>query len=139
LTRQTLLQELPFRNRILLLRVNGGQLLSAIENGLSQAGTTTGRFPQVAGLSVTYDPKQPPGERIISAAIGGRLVLEDRMYSLATVDFLANGGDGYDMLVKAQRVIDENSGPMLTEAVADYIMANGGIRETAPVRRLVPH
>jgi 2',3'-cyclic-nucleotide 2'-phosphodiesterase (5'-nucleotidase family) len=139
LTRQTLLQELPFRNRVVLLRINGGQLLSAIENGLSQAGTTTGRFLQVSGVSVTYDARKPPGDRIISVTIGGRLVLEDRMYTLATADFVANGGDGYDMLAKAQRVIDENSGPMLTDAVADYITVNGGIHETPPVRRLVQH
>jgi 2',3'-cyclic-nucleotide 2'-phosphodiesterase (5'-nucleotidase family) len=138
LTRQSLLEELPFRNRILLLRVNGGQLLAALENGLSEIELGTGRFPQVSGLTVTYDPQQPPGDRIISATIGGKLVLEDRMYSLATIDFLANGGDGYDMLTKARRVIDERVGLLLTQAVVDYITASGGIHEAPTGRRLVP-
>jgi 2',3'-cyclic-nucleotide 2'-phosphodiesterase (5'-nucleotidase family) len=139
LTRQSLLEELPFRNRILLLRVNGGQLLSAIENGLSELEIGTGRFPQVSGLTITYDPKRAPGDRIISLTLGGRLVLEDRMYNLATVDFLANGGDGYAMLSTAQRLIDESSGVMLTQAVVDYITATGGIHEAPAGRRLVPH
>jgi 2',3'-cyclic-nucleotide 2'-phosphodiesterase (5'-nucleotidase family) len=139
LTRQSLLEELPFRNRVLLLRVNGGQLLSAIENGLSEVDLGTGRFPQVSGLTITYDPKRAPGDRIVSVTIGGRLVLEDRMYNLATLDFLANGGDGYTMLTTAQRLIDENSGVMLTQAVVDYITATGGIHEAPAGRRLVPH
>jgi 2',3'-cyclic-nucleotide 2'-phosphodiesterase (5'-nucleotidase family) len=139
LTRQSLLEELPFRNRILLLRVNGGQLLSALENGLSEIELGTGRFPQVSGLTVTYNPKAKPGDRIISATIGGRLVLEDRMYNLATIDFLASGGDGYDMLTKARRVIDERVGLLLTQAVVDYITASGGIHEAPAGRRLAPH
>lgn len=42
----------------------GRQLLSVLENGVSQYPKLEGRFPQVAGISFAFDPNQPPGSRI---------------------------------------------------------------------------
>jgi hypothetical protein len=47
---------LPFKDRVLLLRVNGEQLLAALENGVSQFDEHAGRFPIV---SVCRSPSIP--------------------------------------------------------------------------------
>ncbi len=44
----------------------------ALENGVSQIDNRAGRFPQVSGMVVTIDPKQPAGSRIASVMVGGQ-------------------------------------------------------------------
>ncbi len=49
--------------------------------------------PQVSGLSFTFDPSQPPGQRIVagSARVRGEPLQRERSYSLATKVFLLEG------------------------------------------------
>lgn len=135
LTRRSIVQWLPFEDRILLLRVNGEQLLAALENGVSQFDEHTGRFPIVSGLQVTFDPRRPVGDRVLTAVIGGKILKLDRNYSIAVNGFIAKGGDGYQMLVKAPRIIDLEAAQPLIGQVADYIAAAGGI-DTTLARRV---
>ena len=65
LTRKDILTELPFGNVTVLAEVTGADLLAALENGVSQVEDGAGRFPQVSGLSFTYDPTRPAGSRIV--------------------------------------------------------------------------
>ena len=54
---------LPFGNIAVTLTVNGAELKTMLENGVSRSVSTTatldslgaGRFPQVSGLCFTYD------------------------------------------------------------------------------------
>src|SRR5262249_8079887 len=89
LTQRDILQELPFQDRVVVLRVNGGQLELALENGFSEIERDSGRFPQISGMTAEYDPKRPPGQRLLSLAVGGKPVSEDSMYNLATIAFVA--------------------------------------------------
>jgi 5'-nucleotidase / UDP-sugar diphosphatase len=134
LTRRSIVKWLPFKDRVLLLRVNCEQLLAALENGVSQFDEHEGRFPIVSGLQVTFDPRRPVGDRVLTVVIGNQLLKLDRSYSLAVNDFMANGGDGYDMLVKAPRLIDLPDAEPLVVHVASYIAATGGIDATLTPR-----
>jgi 2',3'-cyclic-nucleotide 2'-phosphodiesterase (5'-nucleotidase family) len=127
LTHREILQELPYQDRVLLLRVNGGQLQMAIENGLSQIEQDGGRFPQVSGMVVEYDPRRPAGERLLRLTVGGKPVADDRMYRLATIKFVAAGGDGYRVLVRAEQLIPEKDATLLVSQVIAHIKAAGGI------------
>ena len=71
LTRGDILAELPFGNVTVKLELTGEQIRAALENGFSQVREVAGRFPQVSGLTVEVDLKQPPGERIVSVMVGG--------------------------------------------------------------------
>ena len=71
LTRKDILTELPFGNVTVLAEVTGADLLAALENGVSQVEDGAGRFPQVSGLSFTYDPARPAGSRIVAVEVGG--------------------------------------------------------------------
>jgi 2',3'-cyclic-nucleotide 2'-phosphodiesterase (5'-nucleotidase family) len=134
LTRRSIVQWLPFDDRVLLLRVNGEQLLAALENGVSQVDEHAGRFPIVSGLQVTFDPRRPVGDRVLTAVIGNKILQLDRNYSIAVNDFIADGGDGYEMLVKAPRLIDLPSAELLAGHVANYIAATGGMGATLAPR-----
>ena len=78
--------------------VKGSDLREAIENGLSRLPALAGRFPQVSGMRVEYDPQRPPGSRVLSIEVGGAPLDPDRIYRVATNDFMARGGDGYAAL-----------------------------------------
>jgi 5'-nucleotidase/UDP-sugar diphosphatase len=127
LTERDILQELPFQDRVVVLRVNGGQLELALENGFSEIEREAGRFPQISGMAAEYDPKLPPGRRLLNLTIGGKPVAEDSMYRLATIQFVAAGGDGYRVLTRAERVIAEKDATLLVSQVVAYIQTEGGI------------
>ena len=62
-----------------------------------------GEFLQVSGLRVVYNTTAPPGERVtFLQGLGTRGVyarIENNVnYYLGVPSFLANGGDGYDMI-----------------------------------------
>jgi 5'-nucleotidase/UDP-sugar diphosphatase len=94
---------LPFNNYIVGIRLTGQQIRDALEYGLSGIEQKEGRFPQVAGLTVTYSPARKPGNRVGTILVGGEPIEPSRQYIVATVDFLAAGGDGYQVFREAIR------------------------------------
>ena len=102
---------LRFNNELTLLTLTAEQLRQVLEHGVAETapGQTPGRFPQVGGLSFSFDATLPAGQRIRSAAIvdesgdivdplviGGQIFGDgDRPIRLVTLNFLAEGGDGY--------------------------------------------
>ena len=94
-TRKQVYTALPFDNYLVALRLTGAQILAALEHGIAGLPEREGRFPQVAGLKFAYRPGAPPGRRVAEVEIGGRPLEPERTYTLATIDFLAAGGDGY--------------------------------------------
>jgi 2',3'-cyclic-nucleotide 2'-phosphodiesterase (5'-nucleotidase family) len=122
--------ELPFDNVAVLLEVTGAELGAALEHGLGGLPRLEGRFPQVSGLVVRFDPARPAGGRLVSVEIGGRPLDPAATYRLATNDYLAEGGDGYAALAEARRLVDERGGELVSSLVAERIRAAG---EIAPV------
>jgi len=47
-----------------LLLISGSQVLSCLENGVSQWPKLEGRFPQVSGIKFKFDGQKSPGSRI---------------------------------------------------------------------------
>ncbi|TAN58765.1 MAG: bifunctional metallophosphatase/5'-nucleotidase, partial [Magnetospirillum sp.] len=123
LTRRDILAEMPFGNAVMAMDITGGQLLAVLEYGLSAVEAKAGRFPQVSGLSVTYDSTKPVGRRIVAASVAGKPLEPKRTYRLATTDYLGGGGDGYEALKAATVVVDASGGPLLANVVADYLAA----------------
>lgn len=98
----------PFGNTIVLLDLTGEQILEALENSVSNVEGTQGRYLQVSGLEYAYDLTQPPGSRVIpgSVLVGGEPLNPTRVYKVATLNFLAAGGDRYDVFTRALNVLD---------------------------------
>ena len=71
---------LPFQNTLSTFNITGAGIVAALENGVSQVEEGGGRFPQVAGLRFSWDPKVPPNEGRIKhgRGAGGRGLGADR-------------------------------------------------------------
>jgi 2',3'-cyclic-nucleotide 2'-phosphodiesterase (5'-nucleotidase family) len=136
LTRRDILAELPFNNRIVLVEISGRDLQRAMENGIAQLPNAGGRFPQVSGIAIEADVKRPPGERITKMEVGGAPLDKDKMYRLVVNDFIARGGDGYDTVRDAKRLLPDNDSPLLANQVMVYVRQLGTVR-TAVERRIV--
>ena len=135
LIRKDLQRELPFANTAVVVELTGAEVQAALENGVSKFADKAGRFPQVAGLAFVFDPGKPAGKRILSVNVGSAPLDLKKVYKVATNDFMAGGGDGYDMLVKAKRVNGAGEGRLLTQILADYLGAKGTIAQ-APDGRI---
>ena len=104
----------PFADQVLILKLTGAQLLEAIEASCQNAGEDSyiGAFPQVAGIKFTVDTTVPyeegdtypnstyaspasPGSRVTIEQVGDRAWAADDVYSIATTEFLSQGGDTY--------------------------------------------
>lgn len=127
LTKRDVMDALPFTNYVVKIEVSGHALLEALENSVSQVESGAGRFAQVSGIQYSYDLDQPAGSRIVEATINGEAIVESETYTLATVDFIAEGGDGYESFKGSTYLIDANSGPLLSTLIIGTIEAKGTI------------
>ena len=140
ITKGNVIAVLPFGNTISQIQVTGQQVFEMFEKSLGsilqvdKAGKTvldengqpllepSGGFLQISGAKVYYDTNLAAGKRILAIQVKNRatglyekLDLE-KVYYLATNDFLAAGGDGYTMLGGARE-----EGPSMDAAFEDYL------------------
>ena len=113
---------LPFQNTLSTFQVTGAVMLEALENSVSDYADVGGRFPQVAGISFTFDPEAEAGSRISDVMVGGEPIDPAKTYGVVSNNFVRNGGDGYKMFVDAQNAYD--FGPDLADVTAEYLAAN---------------
>lgn len=101
ITRRDIATELPYREHLTVLSLTGMQLRQTLENSVSEVEFEEGRFLQVSGISFTYSQEEPAFERVQNIQVNGSVLDLKQEYSVATSNYLANGGDGYDVLLKA--------------------------------------
>ena len=82
---------------------------------------------QPAGLRYRFDPALPEGHRLLAAELvdeqGGVRPLDPAgRYKVVLLDFLARGGDGYDMLKRGTVV--EAPDPVDADVFAAYVRAH---------------
>ena len=119
LTRRDIAIELPFRSRAVVMDISGKHIKAALEIGVSSVESLKGRFPQISGMEINYNPSAEIGKRLQSVKINGEPLIEDRIYRLATSDYLANGGDDYDPLTNGRLV---ESGPHVSPLLSDIVI-----------------
>ena len=134
LTRRDILTELPFGNVTVLVELPGSQLLLALENGFSEVENGDGRFPQVSGLEVVYDPSAAVGSRVVSVKIGGASLVPDTLYKVAVNDFILGGGDGYAALGGGRVLTNAGGGSLLANDVMAYVESLGTVNATVEGR-----
>jgi 2',3'-cyclic-nucleotide 2'-phosphodiesterase (5'-nucleotidase family) len=134
ITRGQVLAVLPFGNIVVTGNISGAELKTFLEHGVSTMPAANGRFAQVSGLCFTYDIAAPVGSRVVEAVrqaedgscTGAPVDFSAGvMYSLATNDFMANGGDGYPFIYN--RVVTQG---IMDQVLADYIAANSPVHPT---------
>lgn len=121
LTRRDIFAELPFGNVGVLVEMSGQDLISTLEHGVSKVEEKAGRFPQVSGLTMTYDPKAPAGRRVTSVNVGGKPLDPQATYRVATNDYMLKGGDGYAAFPRAKVIVDASGAVLLATIVMNYV------------------
>ncbi|NOX60885.1 MAG: hypothetical protein GXP42_02890, partial [Chloroflexi bacterium] len=138
----------PFPNFVVVNpNVTAEELKDILENAYSKIESVSGRFAHVSGMRVVVDTsKQPlqwaddgtiavPGERVREVVLAdGTVVVQDgvvqdigRELSVATIDFLARGGDQYPHLADFTRL-----GVTYQQALSNYIQEGlGGVISAA--------
>ena len=87
---------MPFDNRIATVHLTGAQVLDAVETGVKGDGCV-----QIAGLRYAFDRSRPRGERVVKLETAGGAPIDPKAtYLVATNDFMAQGGDGFDVFAK---------------------------------------
>ena len=91
----------PFANVLHRYTLRGSALRAYLEKLVG--GRTPPRV-HVSGVTITYDPQRPAGQRIVSAWLSsGREITDDAQYTLAMNNFMASGGDGLALGADALR------------------------------------
>jgi len=123
ITSGNLYEVMPFDNTLYLLDMTGAQIKAALEYGIYNK--TFGML-QFSGLRVKYDQSLPEGHRVVSVCLNdGSALVSEKIYRVATNDFLVAGGDGYLMVKGAMNKLDTCL-PM-REILADAIRKAGVI------------
>jgi 2',3'-cyclic-nucleotide 2'-phosphodiesterase (5'-nucleotidase family) len=127
LTKRDIHGLLPFANAVLKLAASGARLRETVEQGLAGLERGGGGYLQVSGIRVSYDPRQPIGQRVVSVEIDGAPLDPARIYTVAVPDYVAGGGDGITALRDARVLVDAVSGPQLADVVFEVVASVGVI------------
>ncbi len=118
LTKGDVISVVPFSNFVITKKLTGSRIKEALEFSVRLYPESNGGFLQVAGLSFNFDPSQAEGQRVFDIKVGDQPLNLDEEYIVATHDFLAAGGDGYEMFADTEIV---NEYPVMNEVVMNYI------------------
>ncbi|MCI6378743.1 MAG: bifunctional metallophosphatase/5'-nucleotidase [Clostridiales bacterium] len=127
----------PFGNEVAVLTVTGAELLEALEAATCTTPDAIGAFPQVAGIeftidtsvayengeqypSSTYFKPAAPGSRVTIATVGGEPWDAEKLYTIATNDFTAAGGDTYYAFAYPYATSGYKTGVALEDALVNY-------------------
>jgi 2',3'-cyclic-nucleotide 2'-phosphodiesterase (5'-nucleotidase family) len=129
----------PFPNFVSVVPdIPRDQFKQILENAYSSAPEANGRFAQIAGFSVEYDPNGTPmdiddetgeilveGTKVVNVTLddGTAIVVDGVVQAgddivIATIDFLARGGDEYPFMGAAFTTV----GVSYQQALFDYIV-----------------
>lgn len=126
---------LPFGNTLSIVKVTGAELLEALEASTYCTPESIGGFPHVSGIVFTVDTtkafdqgSQYPDStyyapktinRVTIQSVGGKAFNAKTVYTIATNDFLAAGGDTYYAFKAAS--VNYDLGVSMDEVVMSYI------------------
>uniref|UniRef100_A0A7S4PX53 Adenylate kinase n=1 Tax=Alexandrium monilatum TaxID=311494 RepID=A0A7S4PX53_9DINO len=129
-----LLSILPMLDELCVLELSGAQVLSILQNSVSQYPRLEGRFLQVSGVSFTFDAARPAGERLDEdgVCIGGAPLEVSQRYRVCTLNYLRQGKDGFDALRGAMCIADGEQAGMLPTLVREHLLSISMLNGTTP-------
>lgn len=126
-TLRSVFNVMPFDNALVKLTLKGSELRAALDHGVGM-----GRMAQISGADIEYRRPKPAGERLVSVAVGGAPLDDARLYTIATLDFLTNGGDGFSVFDRF--VSSEATGVLARDALGACARKQGVVSAPAPGR-----
>jgi len=116
------METIQYPNQIYVLELSGAQLQAAIAHSNTQINEN--RRLVFSGIENN------------GTAVNGRPINPNEHYSVATNDFLAYGGDGYNMIAAGRK--RKGTGFMLHQVVIDYIQSSGKALSLESLRASLP-
>lgn len=114
---------MPFANTIVLMDLKGSDILELLNISASrQRGVL-----QVSGLEYSYFYRNKNTFSLKSAKIKGEDIIPDKVYRVATNNFLKDGGDNYTPFTRGENIV---LGRSQRDVIREYIMTQSAI---APV------
>lgn len=98
-----------FDNKLVLIKMKGSDLLKAFESYAKLGG---------AGISSTAKLVIKDG-KLVSATVKGQPVDPQKVYTVITLDYLADGNDGMEAFKDAQELVDPNL--ILRDVMMEYV------------------
>ncbi|MCR4665771.1 MAG: bifunctional metallophosphatase/5'-nucleotidase [Desulfovibrio sp.] len=122
-----ILSAFPFNNMIQLREYSGKQILEALEHGVAGEGAMGPQMLQVSGLRYVVDGSKPAGKRVLKAEIldeKGRAtpLAPSKRYLVMVPEYLASGGDFFDMLTKGKPVSSPD--PIDADLLSSYLSSH---------------
>lgn len=109
ITSFNILSIFPFDNRIVIIDIQGKYVRELMENFAKR-----GRVEALSGVEVVINENN-----LEKCLIGGAPIDDNKMYKLASIDFLLSGGDSVYALKYGVNIIETNI--LLRDAVIEYI------------------
>ena len=100
----------PFKNYVVYLDIKGSELRKILEK------MAQGHFQALGGVRVISENHQ-----LVSAEIGGEPIDDDKVYGVASISFLLNGGDGLFLADAAQSV--QHFDVTIIDAIMEFVQA----------------
>ena len=105
---------LPFDNKVVTVSMRGDEVRRLLDFVARRVGKSG--FAQVDGVSFVVRDG-----RAASIRVGDRMLESGRVYRVATIDYLYEGGDGYTQFARAAGGTVERTGVLLHEAAVDFL------------------
>ena len=120
------------------MELSGADLLAALENGVSRVEDRAGRFPQVAGLRLAYDPGAPAGSRVVEVEWAERPSTRRSSTPSPRTTTWRAAVTGYASLGNGRLLIDAAGATLMATMVMDYIESLGTVSPAVDGRIRVP-
>lgn len=123
---------LPFKNTLVELHLTGAEVKATLEDAIdSVIANNTGSYPYTGGLRWNVDFSKNKGQRLTQLQVRNQDGKYDALdlnktYKIVTIDFLANGKDGYTTLSSITGDRRSNVGLDYAEAFLKYTQGLAG-------------
>ncbi|KAF3925503.1 Apyrase [Arthrobotrys entomopaga] len=125
-----LLDCFPFQDPCVVIKISGEKIIAALENAFSKVPALEGRFPQVSGIRVTYDPEAEPYKRVRDVQIASQEdpakyepLEKDKLYTMATREYMQRGKEGNEMMADCEVIVSAESGLLLSTILRQYFLS----------------
>ncbi|SEB70520.1 5'-nucleotidase C-terminal domain-containing protein [Paenibacillus sp. GP183] len=109
----------PFGNVLIKMTLTGSQLREVLNQQWKGQDPKRPRIGQVSGLTYIYDDSKPAGEKVGEIKkLDGTLIKDTASYTITVNDFMANGGDKYELLKQGTNRV---AGPVDLDATIQYV------------------